>query len=290
MKRWIVKTSDNKTLKLYYNKKDDIYKHYKDVLSIELDNNIDYLQYIEKIKEYTNFIGYDYKKREVYKKKLDDGDLIIKLFKIDNQYLDGVLYQFIPNNIKMLPVTFTLSTPYKIIEKFFKPSVQYILYSFRKYGEPKLQKPKELKNIKQSFSVDFIPNKCKCSCFIKNDDLWIKHRDYFSTCYKPNISDIGTPLNYRLEKYFSTKKSSKFIYEDSWGSIVLRNEAWLCFKNIKHIILRNSHNAVAVMLDLMAKNDINMNQNTEELAVWERFFENVVKEYKNELNRILSQS
>lgn len=100
---------------------------------------------------------------------------------------------------------------------FDKPKIttKLIIYSQRKYGEPKLQKPKELKNIKQSFSVDWIPKKCKCKCFITGKDLYILHRDFGST-------EIYNS-NYEFRK--------KFIYNDTFGCVVLRGEAWLKLKN-----------------------------------------------------------
>lgn len=41
----------------------------------------------------------------------------------------------------------------------------------RFYGEPKLKKVKELNSIKQEFSVDYIPKKCKCQVFIEGNNL-----------------------------------------------------------------------------------------------------------------------
>ena len=50
-----------------------------------------------------------------------------------------------------------------------KPNLQFIQYSVRFYGQPKLPKPKELKGIKQIFSIDYIPTKCKCPIYIKDE-------------------------------------------------------------------------------------------------------------------------
>ena len=110
--------------------------------------------------------------------------------------------------------------------------IKFIVYSTRLYGQPKLSKPKELKGIKQSFSVDYIPKKCKCQVFIKDDDVWVKHRDYFSSPMRVAFEDIGMPLSYKVKKYLGQKKAEKFAYPDSWGDIILRNEAWLAIKNL----------------------------------------------------------
>ena len=110
--------------------------------------------------------------------------------------------------------------------------IAFQIYSMRFYGQPKLSKPKELRGIKQAFSVDYVPGKCKCQVFVKGNDVWVKHRDYFSNPMPILAEDLGTPLAYRAKKYLNKNMSSKFIYDDSWGSIVLRNEAWLVVKNL----------------------------------------------------------
>ena len=83
------------------------------------------------------------------------------------------------------------------------------MHSFRKYGQPKLDKPKELKGIKQALSVDYIPKKCKCQVFILDKDIWIKHGDYFSPSMK--VEEIGAPLDYLVNKYTDKTKGKKFI-------------------------------------------------------------------------------
>jgi len=109
--------------------------------------------------------------------------------------------------------------------------MNYLRISTRLYTQPPLKFPKELKGLK-SFSVSFIPKKCTCNIYIENDNLWIKHKDFFSKVFIPNKEDIGKPLSFILQKYFSKEKSEKFIYSDCWGSVVLRNEAWLKFENV----------------------------------------------------------
>lgn len=102
----------------------------------------------------------------------------------------------------------------------------------RFYGEPKLKRPKELKGLKANFTVDYIPKKCKCSVYIVGDDIWVQHRDYFSSSMDLPIEDIGAPLDVLCKKYLNKDKSKKFIYGDAWGDIVLRNEAWIHIENV----------------------------------------------------------
>jgi len=110
--------------------------------------------------------------------------------------------------------------------------MKFSIYSFRKYGQPKLKKPKELSGIEQEFSIDYIPQKCRCPVFIKEDNVWIKHRDYFSEVYKPIMEELGKPLNYYAEKFLGKDRPKKFIYENAWGAVVLRNEAWIVIEGL----------------------------------------------------------
>ena len=289
MNRWYVTLKDGNKLKLYYDTKEEIYKAWEnEVKSVVLYEDFEYLNDIEYIKLNSIFLGYDNYNRECYKKQLSDGNLIIRLLKdkTDDLYYDYCEYQFQNSKSVLVPITYTMGTPTDIVEQFFMPAAEYICYSKRYYGQPKLSKPKELSKIKQSFSVDFIPKKCACACFINDNDLWIKHRDYFSSSYR-KPEDVGMPLSYKLKKYSIAQKKEKFIYSDNWGSIVLRNESWLCFKNIMPIILRNK-NAHKVMLDLMIQNDENMSKNNdyyEMLMEWERFFEKVTDECRNYIKK-----
>lgn len=107
------------------------------------------------------------------------------------------------------------------------------IYSFRKYGEPQLVKPKELKGIKP-VGIPYIPKKCTCQVFVLSDrrEIWIKHKDYFSPSFKVPDEDFGAPLPVILEKYFNKDKKKKFNYHDCWGDIVLRQEAYLKLTNV----------------------------------------------------------
>lgn len=110
--------------------------------------------------------------------------------------------------------------------------MRYKIHSFRRYGEPKLKKPKILSGIQQAFSVDYIPGKCRCQVFIHKEDVWIKHRDYFSEVYKPTMEELGRPLNYFAEKHLCKNGPKRFIYDDAWGAVVLRNEAWIVIEGL----------------------------------------------------------
>lgn len=150
--------------------------------------------------------------------------------------------------------------------------MKFDVISFREFGEPKLVKPKELRNIKPSFSVDYIPKKCRCQVFFKDDDIYLKHKDYFSHV----ITGNGEPLEVLAKRHLGAERAKKFTYGDSWGSIVLRNEAWIKISDIDKsvFILDNIHSLVRLqeafhgfrVFDLMSTN-------------MERMWERVMKEY-----------
>lgn len=184
-----------------------------------------YLDYIDKIQSLSTNQGY-YRNRKVYKVK----DKLVSFWqKETGEYLNGL--QFTTEGDFM----WTCSEPEQFYNNYCdNKDLEFIQYSMRFYGQPKIEKPKELSNIKEVFSVDYIPKKCKCPVYIKDNDVWIKHRDYFSSSMKTSIEDEGTPLEYRSKKYLGKDRSSKFIYPDNWGEIICRNEAWICIKNLLH--------------------------------------------------------
>lgn len=293
MKRWIL-TIDNKEYKpLFYAETAERAKQYfkdeniKDISiydSYEYLNDINFLknnsQCITKSKTRNNFI------REFYEASLPDGKLRFQLsFKVeDDLYIDFAVFQFMPRDKKVFPITYQVSNPKEVRNLFFGDSLNCEISSFRSYGQPKLNKPSEIKGIKQSFFVDFISNKCKCQCYIKDNDLWIKHRDFFSQKHRPNLKDIGTPITFRLQKYFGMNKKylDKFVYPDSWGSIVLRNEAWIVFRNIKQVIERSNSIPLSATMDTFLKSEFLVKHGITELSIdWEIFFEKLCVSYKN---------
>lgn len=293
MKRWKLTIENNNYQPLIYAETaEDAKRIFKSENVIDVKPYIDtsYLDVIEKIKTNSNLIGIrkikDSRTQEWYSCQLQDGVLRYRLYKDlnDNIYYDIVEYQFMSKGSLVYPATFTYSNPTDMYNLFFTPEMVCEIVSYRIYGQPKLQKPSELKGVKQAFSVDFIPKKCQCQCFVKGNDLWIKHRDFFSPIHKPSDpKDYGTPLTYRLEKYFNTDKSylDKFMYSDCWGGIVLRNEAWIVFRNVKQCFKRNKSYQLKTTLEksflntaLLKKSGIyNLNSD------WDRFMEQVCFEF-----------
>ena len=156
------------------------------------------------------------------------GDCYVTLHKDTNDgaWYDFCEYQLHKIGVVVVPIFKTMSTPKEFCLKFLSPKTEYIVLCVGN----KLSKPKELKGIKKFASVSFIPNRCTCQLFLDDSDLYIKHPDYFSPTYcRPE--DYGTPLSYRAKKYGISVPKNKFIYDDNWGAIVLRREAWIKISN-----------------------------------------------------------
>lgn len=124
----------------------------------------------------------------------------------------------------------------------YHTDIRVDILSERRYGEPKLSKPVEIKGICQTFSIPYVyggQNNVKAFnlIFIKGDDIFIKIRDYNSQVFCPHPELLGAPLSVILERYFpGISIRQKFIYNDCWGSVVLRGEAWMCFRHIVPLI------------------------------------------------------
>lgn len=173
-------------------------------------------------------------------------------------------------------------------------NIEYIEYSKRFYGQPKLAKPKELKNINSIGSVEFVPNHCNPQIFIKDDDIWIKHTDYFSASWKPPEGErIDMPLNYYANKYLNKNRGVKFVYADGWGDIVLRNEAWLKITNVVELVRKCNYSCY--QSEYRMAHEI-LSKQTSKLGFedysceWERYWENVMRfvnkylyEHKNDV-------
>lgn len=190
-------------------------------------------QAIEIIKQYT-----EQSKDNFYIICVDNNRYLVKLHKDGDKFLPSCQYKRLVLYDKGYAPEFlwTLSDTVEFVQTFItysKPVLSII--QARKYGEPKLNKPKVLKGLKGT-SIDFIPGKCKFQYFKTDEDLYILCRDFFSPIFRPPVEDVGMPLEAILKKHFNVNKKSKsFVYPDTWGSVVLRNEAWLKLENYKII-------------------------------------------------------
>lgn len=290
MKRWILTLEGNDYKpKIYAESAEKARQLFssENVIDIQPYTNTEYLKDIEEIKTQSELLAEQKIKngtREWYKHNSPDGFVRIRLYKdLNGDYYDIAEYQFMSNDSLVYPCTFTFSNPAKVVELFLAAPLSCEVVSYRFYGQPKLAKPAELKGIKQSFSADFLSKKCSCPCFIKDNDLWIKHRDFFSASHIPSDKrDIGTPLTYRAEKYFGLNLTSKdkFVYKDCWGDIVLRNEAWIVFRNFCQTIRHDKHKPIQSLVKTFLQTNVLTKYNINSLSnEWYRFFEDVIRKY-----------
>ena len=164
--------------------------------------------------------------------------------------------------------------------------LNYVEYSKRKYNQPKLNKPKELKGIKAFSKAEFIDKHSSPQLYAMGDDVWIKHTDYFSPSWRPPEGErIDMPLNYYLNKYFNKSRKAKFTYEDCWGEIVLRCEAWLKIENLISIIKfelldKKAYHWLAEKIFVSQYNVVKYERVFKRSGndYWIRFWEDVVKE------------
>ena len=277
MKQFWVKFNDKHMgeyeLKLFYKSLEECKKHNLTAINIEECLDYSYFEYIDKIKENETKISDNF-----YKVSIDNGFILVKFCEEDDLLLDLVEYQKHMNGILGSDLGWTWLNPKDFYEKYVKNDISNMeLYSFRRYGEPKLSKPKELKGIKQSFTVEFIPEKCKCQCFVKDNDLYIKHRDYFSKPLEVEQEDFDKPLDYLCKKYLDKYKSGKFVYSDCFGEIILRNEAWIKVNNIIPKVDIMEELTMGEYLFKLFRNMTGLREIDFSDGTWERFWENVVK-------------
>lgn len=192
------------------------------------------------------FIGFS-TIRETYIFPTKKGNIPVSLLRDNNgeclghvQYIDGD-FDIKTNNIKPLkgayvqPMLWNICSTKEFIEKFSDKNTELKFIELSR-GE-NLSKPKELKGSSKSFTTPHILNpkgtiKSSVQVFIRDNDVYLKIGDYFSPILKTPLEDLGTPLNYRVEKYFGKSIKNKFIYPDNFGDIIIKQQAWIKIENL----------------------------------------------------------
>ena len=90
------------------------------------------------------------------------------------------------------------------------------IIAHRVYGQPKIAKPKFCNNQNFLGSVEFAKG-CKCKVWAHDGMFYLLHRDWFSNFIPVDVA----------AKVLGRKHNHKFIYNDNFGSVGLRNEALL---------------------------------------------------------------
>lgn len=148
------------------------------------------------------------------------------------------------NTIKRL-----LVENFKILDRFPVSVGDYgVKYEVLQVAESGVKLPKlsVLKGIKPFGSIGFGGKQIKCQYFVIGNDCYIKHMDYFSPILN-TPEDFGADLNTLSQKYLNKERTSKFIYNDAWGEIVLQRKAWIKISNFV-VACTNMHQIKTTML------------------------------------------
>jgi hypothetical protein len=139
----------------------------------------------------------------------------------------------------------------------------------RRYGEPKLKTPKELKGIAKAGTVPFGP-KCSCPVYVTDSHIYLKHRDFFSPCISLQQAKDSGIIN---------KWNPKFIYNDNFGSVVLRCEAWL---RIPKLLITQWQGLLPQYgLCIAMAQTVNLPEEALFTYDWEHMFEELIKIYRS---------
>ena len=278
MRRFAVTVSDG-TMRLYYRSREDASSAWPDAVSITEIADDEHMQYIDLVlKACKSRVCRD--EEELCILDTAVGECRVKLLKDtdNNRYYDYIAYQMRDGGRYVFPSSYDIATP----EIFVREVLQIRAMSFelisvaRSWREEKLVKPRELRGVKQIASVSMLGGKTRHGIYILNDDLYIRCGDFFSPSFR-KPEDIGTPLVYRLGKYFGVTKKDRFIYPDTWGDVVLRQSAWLKFANyIPTMRYFTDKKMSAACCDFMKNEYTGRDLDNE----WRRFFENVAKEIR----------
>lgn len=178
------------------------------------------------------------------------------------------------------PLLWTVVEESDFITRFAEAwDVHLELYSSRRYGDPMLHKPAELKSYKMAFRV-IDDNRTRHQCFWLGNDLWVYHTDYRSNMWLPPEEDAGKSTEYLSEKYFNHKVRKKFAYSDNYSSIILRGHAWFRVVNAGKLAAAGYSTSNKIKVLAVAFSDF-FNCGRHELSMyWVRFIEQIENNLK----------
>jgi hypothetical protein len=109
------------------------------------------------------------------------------------------------------------------------------------------------------------PKGYKCKVWMEGNTVYVLHRDWFSN---------SVPFGEAHEKGLIPKPKSKFIYNDTFGCVILRNEAVISFgmPNIDDVY-GCQQELTKRFAEMLGKKQ----ENLYEICRWEDFFESIVK-------------
>lgn len=262
LKRFKVQAEDGHTLLLYYPTQVKAQESYPDAIITEYTDQ-PHVEYIERMLAAAD----DCKTEErngstVYLLRFNTsaGVCFAMLSRdiSDGVWYDFCEYQFWKSGALVVPVTKTLSNPAEFCKQFLFPKSEYSVLC--KGG--KLSKPEEIRGIQKFASVSF-EGLCQCQLFLKGDDLYIKHNDYFS-------------------KQRPTGKIDPITHIEEW--VVCICHAWLRITNFVPLVRLLNSAEIATNVWSMIRDYHHWNENEYNME-WKRFLESVAKATSDYLNK-----
>lgn len=286
MKRFKVEVEDGHILRLYYPDLSVAREHYQNA-KIADDNDQSHVAYIKQMLD--SAVDCKIVERNgsaVYLLRIITpvGICVAQLFqdKTDGAWYDFCKCRLWKTGALIFPIGWNILNPAGFCKRYLFSSMEYAVIS----SGANNRKPKELCGIKKFVSVPF--GKCKCQLFLRGDDLYINHNDYFSQSWRPPADDIGKPTSYYLKKYFGVTKTEKFVYADCWGGIVLRSKAWLRITNFAKVVGILNAPQIAMTIWPMIRQYHGWSESEQNMD-WERFLMEVANKTKEYL-RLANQS
>lgn len=197
LKRFKVQTADGHTLLLYYPTQEKAQESYPDATITEHTDQ-SHVEYIERMLAAANDCKTAERKGStVYLLRFNTsaGICLAMLSRdiSDGMWYDLCQYQFWKSGALVAPITKTLSNPAAFCKQFLFPKSEYQVLC----AGGKLPKPEEIRGVRKFASVPF-EGICQCQLFLKGDDLYIKHNDYFSEMHSTGKIDPRTNMEERV--------------------------------------------------------------------------------------------
>lgn len=263
LKRFKVQTAGGHTLLLYYPTREKAQENHPDATITECTDQ-SYMKYIDQMFNAADELcgTVERKGSVVYLLRFNTlaGTCYATLHKdiSDGIWYDFCEYRFWKSGALIVPIAMTLSNPGTFCKQFLFPKSEYtVLCAGRK-----LSKPKELRGIAKFASVPF-EGVCQCQLFLNDNDLYIKHNDYFSETRPSGKIDPRTGIE---------------------GRILYIRHAWVRITNFVPLVkLLNDAEISATVWPMLR--DFHRWSASEYNMGWSRFLEGVARATRSYLNK-----
>jgi len=189
MRRFSVQIDDNHTAKLYYRTIEDAKFAFPSATITEISDTSHLPAIKLMFEQATNSVDVPYGQDDIrtlmlFQTPFGQCEAMISRDSADGKFYDYCRYRLHKHHRVIEPVCWNASTPAEFVSKFLlvAPVAFEVLCS-----SPKISKPVELKGVKPIASIDCGGRACQV--FIKGEDAYIKHGNYFS----PTVTALSSP-------------------------------------------------------------------------------------------------